>query len=103
MLQLDDILAPLGATAVLSGPAGRRQPVHLAGVPPGLALPGWAELADLLNMTALWSAETLELHVAGRALDAADYCEPATDRDLLPVQRVVAASVLRHLADGAYL
>jgi hypothetical protein len=102
MLRLDDILAPLGAAAVLDDPAGR-QPVHLPGAPPGLALPGWADLAALLNMTALWSAETLQLRTDGRALDAEDYCEPATDRDLLPVQRVVAARVLERLADGACL
>lgn len=100
--RLDDLLAPLGADVFFADHAGRT-PVHLAGAPPRLTLPDWPGLAALLNMTALWSAETLSLFEAGQPVDAARYCEPATDRDLQPVQRPIAARVLALQADGAVL
>lgn len=102
MLRLDDLLAPLGARAFFAEHAGRA-PVHLAGAPPAWALPGWPELAELLNMSALWSADTLKLLKAGQLLPPEEYCEPATDRDLLPVQRPIADRVLVALDGGAAL
>lgn len=102
MLRLDDLLAPLGARAFFADHAGRA-PAHLAGAPTAWALPGWPELAELLNMSALWSAETLKLQKAGGLLPPEDYCESGTDRDLLPVQRPIAERVLVALDGGATL
>jgi hypothetical protein len=96
----DDILAPLGADAFFADCAGR-QPVHLTGAPPSLALPDWGELAELLNKSALWSAETLVVLERGEPVDAERYCEAATDRDLLPTQRPIAERVRALQAGGA--
>jgi hypothetical protein len=100
--RLDDLLAPLGLERFRTDHDGRA-PVHLsagAGAPRWL---DWPALAELLNMTALWSAETLSLLEAGQPVAAARYCEPATDRDLQPVQRPLAARVRALQADGAVL
>ena len=98
--RLDDILAPLGADAFFADCAGRR-PVHLIGAPASLVLPGWGELAELLNKSALWSAETLVVLERGEPVDAERYCETATDRDLLPTQRPVAERVRALQTGGA--
>jgi hypothetical protein len=100
MLALDDILAPLGADAFIGDHLGRR-PAHLAaGGPP---VPSWPELAELLNMSTLWSAETLSVLRDGAAVPLDEYCETATDRDLQPTQRPVAARVLALQDAGAVL
>ncbi|MBI3512634.1 MAG: hypothetical protein HY060_00955 [Proteobacteria bacterium] len=98
--RLEDILAPLGADAFFADYAGRR-PAHLTGVPARRALPGWPELAELLNMSAVWSADTLIVLHQGETVAAARYCEPATDRDLQPTQRPIAERVLALQAAGA--
>lgn len=98
--RLDDILAPLGADAFFADYAGRR-PVHLTGAPAALALPGWAELAELLNMSALWSAESLVVLERGEPIASGRYCEAATDRDLQPTQRPIAERVRALQAGGA--
>jgi hypothetical protein len=97
---LEDILAPLGADRFFADYAGRR-PVHLVGAPARHALPGWPELADLLNMSAVWSADTLVVLHNGEPVAADQYCEAATDRDLQPSQRPVAERVLALQAQGA--
>jgi hypothetical protein len=99
-LRLDDIVAPLGVDAFFAEYVGHR-PAHLTGVTAALAVPGWPELADLLNMSALWSAETLVVLLGGEPVAAERYCEPATDRDLQQVQRPVAARVLALQDAGA--
>jgi hypothetical protein len=101
-LRLDDIVAPLGVDAFFAEYVGRR-PAHLTGAPQRLALPGWPELAELLNMSALWSAETLVMLLNGEPVAAERYCEPATDRDLQPTQRPVAERVLALQDAGALL
>src|SRR5258706_1304119 len=100
MLGLDDILAPLGAATFLGDHLGRR-PAHFAERAP--PLPGWSELAELLNMSTLWSAETFAVLRDGTPVPIDEYCEAATDRDLQPVQRPVAARVLALQNAGAVL
>jgi hypothetical protein len=100
--RLDDFLAPLGVDAFFADHAGRK-PAHLTGNQAPVALPDWPALADLLNMSALWSAETLSLIQNGQPVAAELYCVPATDRDLKPVQRPIAARMLALQADGAVL
>lgn len=100
--RLDDILAPLGAGGFFADYAGRR-PVHLTGASASLALPDWTELAGLLNMSALWSADTLLILEHGTPVAADRYCEAATDRDLQPTQRPVAERVRALQAGGAVL
>jgi hypothetical protein len=100
MLSLDDILAPLGAAAFTADHLGRA-PAHLAaGGPP---LPDWAALAELLNMSSLWSAETFSVLRDGAPVPPDEYCETATDRDLQPAQRPRAARVLALKDAGAIL
>jgi hypothetical protein len=100
--RLDDILAPLGAAAFFADHAGR-EPVHLTGSAARVALPDWPALAELLNMSALWSAETLSLILNGEPVAPERYCELATDRELQSVQRPVATRVRALQADGAVL
>jgi len=100
--RLDDFLAPLGVDKFFADHAGR-QPAHLTGNQARVELPDWPSLAELLNMSALWSVETLSLIQNGQPVAAELYCEPATDRDLQPVQRPIAARVLALQADGAVL
>jgi hypothetical protein len=100
--RLDDFLAPLGVDAFFADHAGRT-PAHLTGNQMRVALPDWPALAELLNMSALWSADTLSVILNGQPVAPALYCEPATDRDLQPVQRPIAARVLALQADGAVL
>jgi hypothetical protein len=100
--RLDDFLAPLGVDAFFADHAGRK-PAHLSGNQARVGLPDWPALAELLNMSALWSAETLSLIRNGEPVAAELYCVAATDRDLKPVQRPIAARMLALQADGAVL
>lgn len=100
--RLDDLLAPLGRERFRAEHDGRA-PVHLSAGAAARPWLDWPALAELLNMTALWSAETLSLLEAGQPVEPERYCEPATDRDLQPVQRPLAARVRALQEDGAVL
>ena len=61
----------------------------------------WETFSGLLDMTALWSAESMKLVLDGRNLLADEYCRPGRNRDGGRVNAVDPERVAELMGDGA--
>lgn len=102
-MNLDEIMAPLGAEAFARDHLGRR-PLHLQGPPDKFAgVMGWDLLNRLLGMSTVWSAQSMVLVLDKEVVQPPAFCQPAAGRDGGTVLRPDAAKVKRLLARGATL
>lgn len=102
-MNLDDILAPLGAEAFLRDYLGR-QPLHLQGTPTKFQeVMSWDVLNRLLGMSTVWSAQSMVLVLDKEVIQPGAFCQPAPGRDGGTVLRPDGAKVKQLLARGATL
>lgn len=101
-MEFDDLISPLDRKRFLGEHRGRA-PLHLSGrtVDVG-AVMSWQILTDLLNMTAIWSANSLNLALDTRPVPAEEYCRRTQGRDG-PVLQPDVARVRHFLRQGASL
>jgi ribosomal protein L16 Arg81 hydroxylase len=80
-----------------------KQPLHLRGDPAKFAsVLSWRQINRLLDMTHIWTSQSLKLVLDSGSIPAEAYCAPATARDI-PQQLLqpVAAKVREWVAKGA--
>ncbi len=100
---LADLLAPM-TPAQFFAEYHDRQPLHLKGGAAKFAsVLSWRQLNRLLDMTHIWSSQSLKLVMDEKPVPAEQYCAPATGRDALAVQQPVAAQVMDWIKRGASL
>ena len=81
-----------------------RRPLHVRGGAEKFArLMSWEILTGLLNMTAVWSASTLQLVLDRNVIPPAQYCRTARGRDGRDVLQPDAGRVMALLRSGASL
>lgn len=81
-----------------------RQFLHIEGGRDRFAgLMSWNILASLLNMTAIWSAASLQMALDTRMLPPGEYCRPARGRDGNQLLQPDSAKVMDLLRRGASL
>lgn len=81
-----------------------KKPLHIPGSADKLkGLMEWETLTRLLNMSAIWSEQSLKLVIDREGIPASAYCEPAEDRAGNMVLRPNAAKVMDILKQGATL
>lgn len=77
-------------------------PLHVPGKPAKVRpVCTWQDFANLMDMTALWTLETLKLVLDGRSLQQDAYCQATVGRDGMAVQRPDYGEVQRLLEQGA--
>lgn len=102
-MNLDEIMAPLGAEVFLGDYLGR-QPLHLQGPAAKFqAVMNWDVLNRLLGASTIWSAQSMVLVIDKETVPAAAFCDPAPGRDGHTVLRPDPARVKGLLARGATL
>jgi bifunctional lysine-specific demethylase and histidyl-hydroxylase MINA len=80
-----------------------KQPLHVRGDPAKFAsVLSWRQINRLLDMTHIWTSQSLKLVLDSGSIPAEQYCAPATARDI-PQQLLqpVAAKVRDWVAKGA--
>ncbi len=81
-----------------------KKPVHIEGGADKFAeLMNWPVLTGLLNMTGIWSSQSLMLQLDRQTLPPRAYCDPVTDRSGNSVMQPNAAKVMDLLQNGASL
>ncbi|MEN0076960.1 MAG: cupin domain-containing protein [Paracraurococcus sp.] len=81
-----------------------RKPLHIRGAAAKFAhVLSWRQINRLLDMTHIWSGQSLKLVMDGTPVPTDQYCSRATSRDNDPVQQPVAARVRDWVARGASL
>ncbi len=102
-LSFDALLAPLGAERFLAE-YHRQKPLHLKGPTDKFeAVMNWAKLNELLGMTTIWSAQSLQLYLDKEPVPPAAYAAPAPGRDGGQVLRPDPEKVKAQLQRGATL
>jgi len=102
-MTLADLLAPLGPERFFAEHHDR-QPLHLRGAPGKFAsVLSWRGINRLLDMTHIWSSQSLQLVLDGTPVPAEQYCGRATGRDAAPVLQPEAAKVRDWVRRGASL
>jgi len=98
---LNDLLSPLAPERFFAEYYDR-QPLHLRG---GLgkfaSVLSWRQINRLLDMTHIWSAQSLKLVLDGTPVPPEQYCIRATSRDNQPVLQPDAAKVQDWVRRGA--
>ncbi|MGF1626164.1 MAG: JmjC domain-containing protein [Alphaproteobacteria bacterium] len=98
-----DLIAPLGLDAFLGRHRGRA-PLHLAGRDHDVGhVMSWPILNQLLNMTGIWSAASLQLALDTRPVPPEAYCRNTPGRDGAQVLQPDAGRVKHFLRQGASL
>ncbi|MCS6891421.1 MAG: cupin domain-containing protein [Rhodovarius sp.] len=81
-----------------------RQPLHIKGSPAKFAqVLSWRQINRLLDMTHMWSSQSLKLVLDGRLIPPEEYCTQALSRDAQQVMQPVAARVAEWVKRGASL
>ncbi len=81
-----------------------RQPVHIPGnAEKSNRVFSWAELNGLMDMTTLWSEQSVNLVLDGKPLDPRTFCKPGALREGGPALRPVPQRLGELLAQGATL
>jgi ribosomal protein L16 Arg81 hydroxylase len=81
-----------------------RAPLHLRGTPEKFAsMMSWDELNRLLDMTEVWTCQTLNLALDRQVIPAEDYCRRGRNRDGRTIPMPEPARVRRWLGRGASL
>ncbi len=76
-----DIIEPMAAEEFF-GAYHDRAPLHVPGRPDKFAsLMSWEKLAQLLNMTAIWTSASLQMALDKEIIPPDRYCRPAIDRN----------------------
>lgn len=102
-LSFDDVVAPLGGERFKAEVLGQK-PLHLPGAEDRFAeVMTWEQLDRLLEMTTVWSAQSLMLYLDAEQVPPASYCAPAPGRDGGQVLRPVPEKVMAQVAKGATL
>ncbi|MEZ5667970.1 MAG: cupin domain-containing protein [Alphaproteobacteria bacterium] len=97
------LIDPIAVPAFLAERRGKA-PIHLADRTPDLSgIMSWPILTDLLNMTGIWSAASLQLALDTRPVPPEAYCRTAVGRDGGQVLQPDAARVKQFLRRGASL
>ena len=99
-----ELIAPVDEAAFLADHYEQR-PLHIAAPDADRFADAmsWDILGQLLDMTAIWSAETLKLYLDTAPVAPGEYCRDAIDRTNQPGQQPDAAKVNDWLARGASL
>lgn len=96
-----ELLAPHDRQRFLSE-TYRRAPLHVPGEETKFAeVFTWDELNELLEMSTLWSADSLELAAGGQPVPAQRFCRSAPDREGRQVLRPDMAAFREYLRQGA--
>ncbi len=101
-MTLSQLLAPLTPEQFFAEYYDR-QPLHVRGDPAKFAaVLSWRQINRLLDMTHIWTSQSLKLVLDSGSIPAEQYCAPATARDL-PQQLLqpVAERVREWVAKGA--
>lgn len=102
-MEFADLIAPHDPAHFIADLRGRA-PLHLTDrVVDTDAVMSWSILTDLLNMTAIWSANSLELALDTKPIPAEAYCRSVPGRDGTTVLQPDAAQVKQFLRKGASL
>jgi bifunctional lysine-specific demethylase and histidyl-hydroxylase MINA len=102
-LTLADLLAPLTPEQFFAEYHDRK-PLHLSGTPAKFAAAlSWRQINRLLDMTHIWSGQSLQLVMDGTPVPPEQYCGRATSRDNQPVPQPEAARVRDWVRRGASL
>ena len=102
-LSFAEILQPMTEEEFFAEYHGRK-PLHISGTAEKFGdVFSWQALNDLLNMTAIWSGQSLQLVLDKEELAPARYCRQAVDRNGARVMQPDAARVLAFLRQGASL
>ncbi len=81
-----------------------KQPLHLKGTPGKFAaVTSWRQINQLLNMTHIWSGQSLKVVMDQVVLPPEQYCAPATSRDNAQLMQPVAEKVMDWVKRGASL
>lgn len=102
-MQFADLIAPLSLESFLADNRGKA-PLHLSGRSLDVdRVMSWSILNDLLNMTAIWSANSMQLVLDKQGVPAEAFCRTARSRDGHDVLQPDAGKVKRLLRRGASL
>ncbi|HYI84406.1 MAG TPA: cupin domain-containing protein [Acetobacteraceae bacterium] len=102
-MTFDALLAPM-PPAQFFAEYHDRQPLHLRGAAGKFAsVLSWRVINRLLDMTHIWSSQSLQLMMDGVAVPPEQYCIRATGRDNLSVQQPDAAKLRGWVERGASL
>jgi ribosomal protein L16 Arg81 hydroxylase len=95
------LLSPISPLAFLEDNYGK-VPLHVPGRASKVRqVCSWADFANLMDMTALWSGDTLKVVLDGKTLPPDEYCSQTTGRDGPAVLRPDYAKVQASLEQGA--
>ena len=98
-----DIIAPVSEDVFFADYHGKK-PLHVNGNADKFAgVMSWETLNGILDMTDIWSAATMGLHLGGEAVPPAEFCRPGADRNNVQVQIPMPEKVQALLARGATL
>ncbi len=100
-MTFEELIAPIPVAAFFAEHHDR-QPLHIKGGAAKFAqVLSWRHLNRLLDMTHMWSAQSLKMYNDGVAVPPAEYCVSALSRDAGQVMQPVAARVAEHVKRGA--
>ena len=100
-MTLAELLAPITPEQFFAEHHDRR-PLHVRGGAAKFAhVLSWRQINRLLDMTHVWSGQSLMLVMDGKPIPPEEYCTRATSRDNAPVLQPMAAQVRDWVARGA--
>ncbi|MFN6956042.1 MAG: cupin domain-containing protein [Acetobacteraceae bacterium] len=98
---LQDLLAPFDQAEFFAR-IHDREPLHVQGGAAKFAqVLSWRQVNRLLDMTHIWSSQSLKLVLDETPVPPEEYCAPATGRDGAQLLQPVAARVQEWIARGA--
>ena len=96
-----NLLAPLSMDEFFRDSYERR-PIHIKGTPDkARQVFSWDELNALIDMTTLWSEQSVNMVLEGKPVDPRSFCRPGTLRDGAPTLRPVPRRIRELLSEGA--
>jgi len=102
-MTLAELLAPLTPEQFFAEYHDRK-PLHVRGGAAKFAQAlSWRQINRLLDMTHIWSSQSLKLVIDGQAVPAEEYCARAVSRDNDQVLQPVAGKLREWVARGASL
>ena len=102
-MQFSELIAPIEGSTFLAETRGRT-PIHVSDRSVDLSdVMSWPILTDLLNMTGIWSAASLQLGLDTKPIPPEAYCISVTGRDGTAVRQPQADKIKQFLRQGASL
>ena len=100
-MNLADLLAPV-TPATFFAEYHDKQPLHVKGGAAKFAsVLGWRGINRLLDMTHIWSSQSLKLFLDGKPIEPSQYCASAVTREGGQGQQPDAGRVAEWVAKGA--